>query len=265
MRLVCNLALGRVAKLTQLACIYPLAIASLALGSWLGARAFPTPYDWQYQVMTELASSRDNPIGHRPFCLGLSIACLLMIPSAGYIRRRLRSHAPYTATFGALAMIVGLVGVCGVGVERLVIVDINDSIPLGHQLLTIFGICGLFWGFICFSIASLVALYRGGRQYPLALAMALLIGHLPIIGASSCLLYLYVVPNDLGWVDPEWRDLGVPVYLSFAFWEWLIAYGFLVHSFLLVSMLPAQPPATERVADSRRVLVPQIANERMAA
>jgi len=251
MRLFCNIAAGRLSKAIQLAGIYPLAIASLAIGSWLGARAFPTPYDWQYQVMTELASSRDNPIGHRPFCLGLAIACLLMIPSAGYIRQRLRIHAPYTATIGAVAMIAGLLGVVGVGVERLVIFDLNDSVPLGHQLLTIFGIGGLFWGFIAFSIASLVSLYRGGRQYPLALALALLLGHLPIVGASSCLLYLYVVPNDLGWVDPEWRQLGVPVYLSFAFWEWLIAYGFLIHSFLLVAMLPSEAGVAREVQSPR--------------
>lgn len=264
MRAAWNLVAGRLSKSAQLCCIYPLAICSLAVGSWLGARAFPTPYDWQYQVMTELASSRENPMGHRPFCLGLALACLLMIPSAGYIRQRLRVHAPYTATLGALAMIVGLLGVFGVGVERLIVFDLSDSIPLGHQLLTIFGICGLFWGFIGFSIASLVSLYRGGRQYPLAMAMALLLGHLPIIGASACLLYLYVVPNDLGWVDPEWRELGVPIYLSFAFWEWLIAYGFLAHSYLLVAMLPAQPPATRRVADPQPVMASRIDRARAA-
>ena len=44
---------------------------------------------------------------------------------------------------------------------------------------------------------------------------------LPIIAICISQLSLYLSQRDLGWVDHSWRDEGVPVWQSMAFWQWL--------------------------------------------
>ena len=34
-------------------------------------------------------------------------------------------------------------------------------------------------------------------------------------------LWLYLEQRDVGWVDTNWREKGLPIWLSFAFWQWL--------------------------------------------
>ncbi|MCU0975852.1 MAG: hypothetical protein MUC71_06000 [Steroidobacteraceae bacterium] len=41
-----------------------------------------------------------------------------------------------------------------------------------------------------------------------------------LVGLGS--LGLYVLQRDTGWVKPDWRELGVPLWQSFAFWQWLM-------------------------------------------
>jgi len=63
-----------------------------------------------------------------------------------------------------------------------------------------------------------------------------------MIGAASSQAYLYFVPNKLGWVSPKWAELGVPLYLSFAVWEWLASVGVFAYLYLLLVLLPADEP-----------------------
>jgi hypothetical protein len=44
---------------------------------------------------------------------------------------------------------------------------------------------------------------------------------LPIIAVGLSQFLLYVGQRELGWVNTGWRELGVPLWLSFAFWQWL--------------------------------------------
>jgi hypothetical protein len=45
-------------------------------------------------------------------------------------------------------------------------------------------------------------------------------------------------------VGPSWREMGVPHYLSFAFWQWLTGVGIFVYLFLITVLLPAEVPVT---------------------
>jgi hypothetical protein len=44
---------------------------------------------------------------------------------------------------------------------------------------------------------------------------------LPILLAGCAQAYIFYVLPDLHWVGLAWRTRGVPVYLSFAVWEWV--------------------------------------------
>ncbi len=37
---------------------------------------------------------------------------------------------------------------------------------------------------------------------------------------TMLLLWLYLTQRELGWVDASWREKGIPIWLSFAFWQW---------------------------------------------
>jgi hypothetical protein len=57
--------------------------------------------------------------------------------------------------------------------------------------------------------------------------------------------WLFFDPNRPGWVSREWIALGIPVWLSFAFWEWLAICGLVLCICVLAFALPAK--SEERV------------------
>src|SRR5215472_5916439 len=75
----------------------------------LSASMFPENYDWRYRVISNLLSPRDNP-NYRwlPAC-GISVAALLMLPLAGYLRRHLEIASPGLALLSSGAFLAGIV------------------------------------------------------------------------------------------------------------------------------------------------------------
>lgn len=66
----------------------------------------------------------------------------------------------------------------------------------------------------------------------------------PITCTAASQQYLYLTQSDLGWVGPSWREMGVPLYLDFAFWRWLTGIGILVYLFVRTLPLRAEVPAS---------------------
>jgi len=60
---------------------------------------------------------------------------------------------------------------------------------------------------------------------------------IPLAGTSLTQLYLYLFSRGLGWVNLSWRDRGVPVALSIAFWEWLTCVLLVVYLMLLFRLI----------------------------
>lgn len=56
---------------------------------------------------------------------------------------------------------------------------------------------------------------QGGYVAPLLIVLT------PLVAIAVVQLTLYLGQRDLGWVDTGWREMGIPVWLSFAFWQWL--------------------------------------------
>jgi hypothetical protein len=77
-------------------------------------------------------------------------------------------------------------------------------------------------------------LRRRGRTFPGrpwiyagAIAGAAL---LPMMLVSLTQAYVSHALPQLPWVGLEWREKGVPAYLSFAFWEWVTCVVFSVYT-----------------------------------
>jgi hypothetical protein len=135
--------------------------------------------------------------------LGLSM--LALWPVVSFLRQR--SAWPIVALRTAIA--------CGVtlAIERLAFTHLSDLVPKAHELLALALFIGLY--------AGVLGLYaersRGKRRAPaVALAVAA-----PLVAIGLTQLALYLDPRDLGWPDPGWRASGIPVWWSFAFWQWL--------------------------------------------
>jgi hypothetical protein len=191
---------------------YLLATAVLAAGTVLAAARFPGGFDWAYTVMSALASAKHNPAGGAWFAGALALALGLLWPAAQRIRHEVRARG-FTPGYGHLALRIGLAGGIAVGLERLFIFHASSHLPKAHEALAVITFLSLYGG--------LFALYRERlRLSPQAFWPALALG-LPLIAIGVSLTFLYFDQRDLGWVDRRWRDFGIPVTLSFAFWQWI--------------------------------------------
>jgi len=217
---------------------YPLAMIVLFGGIGLSWQFFPGGFDWRYQTLSDLVARAKNPEGFRYYCAALVLAPLLVFPLCRYLRNAFAPTTPRTAAFSFHALRTGLGMMVIVGVERLTLTTLSDVIHKGHEYLAIVAFFGLFLGVVGFWLALARSLTRRWNWTPLQLFVLAMISASPLLGAIISQAYLYVVPNDLGWVGPHWAALGVPLYLSFAFWEWLASLAVWLYLYVILLLAP---------------------------
>lgn len=195
---------------------FALAFLAFAAGVVLSARAYPDgPYDWMYVVMSALASRKHNPAGGHWFAIGLGISMLALWPVVSHLRR---IAAPGGRRWPIVALRFAIL--CGVAmsIEWIVFDHLSDLLHKAHELLALGVFTGLYAGVLGLYAALLRQSVRGWT------GSLVLVAPLAAIGLTQ--LALYFDQRDLGWVDAGWRAMGVPVWLSFAFWQW-VAVGLL--------------------------------------
>ena len=75
----------------------------------LSASMFPESYDWRYRVISNLLSPRDNPNHYWLPACGMSVAALLILPFAGYLRRHFGITSPRAALLSSGVFVAGVV------------------------------------------------------------------------------------------------------------------------------------------------------------
>ncbi len=191
---------------------YLLATSLLTAGVGLAAARFPGGFDWAYTVMSALASAKHNPEGGAWFAGALALALGLLWPAAQRVRHEVLTRG-VTPGRGHLALRIGLLGGILVGLERLLIFHASSHLPKAHEVLAVLTFLSLYGG--------LFALFRERlRLHPQAFWPAVALA-VPLVAIGVSLAFLYFDQRDIGWVDRRWRDFGIPVTLSFAFWQWL--------------------------------------------
>lgn len=196
---------------------YVVALFIKCFGLIMAAQYYPGGFDWFYTVASALASHKHNPDGSVWFASSLSLSMLLLWFYLSSMKRELMLILP-EAGYAIVAIRIGLVFGFLLGVERLIIYDLSHMIDKAHELIAIFTLLGLYIGILSLLI-QFIQLKKNGI-FPLLLIAGVLVP-VGIIGLS-----IYIEQRDLGWVDTDWRMKGIPVWLSFAFWQWL-AIGFL--------------------------------------
>ena len=206
---------------------YALAVTTFWAGVGMAMRLFPTgPYDWMYTVVSTLASRKYNPVGGRWFSIALGLSMLALWPVASYLRRTV-GHRRWPI----LALRAGILFGVAVGVERLTFVRLSSLVHNAHEALAVGTFAGLY--------AGLLGLYgqrlRHGWTGWLVVAA-------PLVAIFIAQTVIYFDQRDLGWVDVNWRAMGVSPLLSFAFWQWLaVAFLWLGFGHILWSCSPADP------------------------
>lgn len=229
---------------------YPVGTLIFFGGGTLSALNLGGQFDWRYSPLSTLSSAVSNPHGFAYCCLGLIVSFSMALPVCGYLRSRCAPLAPKTARFAFRALATGCVGAIAVGCERLLTQSISLNTHKLHEVLSIVTFFGLLLGVPGFWLCLIRWLVRH-RGWPVwAVAVVLFLSAGPMIGTGLSQGYLYLFGADLGWVGPRWAELGVPLYLSFAFWEWLSAAGVFVYFFLIVALLPGEIPSSLKRSDN---------------
>jgi hypothetical protein len=190
---------------------FGLALAVFIGGLALAVGAYPGGFDWQYTVISRLASRKHNPDGSLWFSISLAVSMLLLWPVMERIRPR--GHGAWAGVARA-ALRAGLVFAALVGVERTLFRHLSDLVDKSHEALALLAFLSLYVGLLA---AHAQRAASGEAGWWRALAG---MGPLLLVGMGS--LGLYFLQRDVGWVKPDWRELGVPLWQSFAFWQWLM-------------------------------------------
>jgi hypothetical protein len=191
---------------------YVSALLVMCFGSIMAAQYFPGEFDWFYTVVSALASQKHNPVGSVWFAGGLSLSMLLLWLYVSSIKTRLSAMLP-AAGFAITAIRIGLIFGFLLAAESLLIHDLSHWIHKAHEGLALFCLLGLYVGVL----GLLVQFMRLKKSN--IIPVLLVVIPLVVIGITE--LWLYLDQRSEGWVDTDWREKGIPIWLSFAFWQWL--------------------------------------------
>lgn len=184
-------------------------------GMVLAGSNYPGGYDWPYTTISSLVYPERNPGGFlwARGGMGLCGACGLYW-TAWAARNRKR---------GAVRRAVGI---CALGFGYLCMMGcaLLPDIPRGHDALALAAFVSLCVGT---PLLSFELIHQRAKQRRLAGSPWLLAGIVaglafaPVLFAAFTQAYVSRALPTLPWVSPAWRARGIPVHLSFAFWEWV--------------------------------------------
>jgi hypothetical protein len=175
----------------------PLGVLIFWLGMCVAVRRFPSEYDWRYMTISMLLYPERNPAGHLWASIGLAVCGLCGLLWAVILIR------DGTRNIGILVVGYACMVSSSLLPERLI------PIPRGHEILAI-------TAFVCICAGLVRYAFQRGRAIIVA---AIPLG--PILLATITQFYLDIFRPELPWVGLVWRTRGLPLFLSFALWEWI--------------------------------------------
>ena len=200
----------------------PLGLLLFWAGILLAAQRYPSEYDWRYMTVSSLLAAEHNPVGYPWSRAGVALCGLFGFCWASLLGRR-RQRAGMLQGAGAVTVLrIGyFFTTCAAVLPESLL-----RVPKGHEALSIVAFVGVWSGMVSlmFQTIAQALLRRIGsssarsRWYAAVLVAAAM---LPILLAGAAQAYVYLEVPDLPWVSLAWRARGVPVYISFAFWEWV--------------------------------------------
>jgi hypothetical protein len=213
---------------------WALSVVVIGAGMFVSSLCYPEPFEWRFGLISTLLSYKDNPGGYLFATGAVVVAPLLLIPVFREISRAFRSRGPRLARAAYGIGIVGLAMAAVVGIDKMLFARFTNRVHKLHEILAGAAfVCLMIYGLMY----GLLYLRSPAPRWQRALTVALVI---PVpIGMAWSQWYLHNHRPELGWVGPDWKELDLPIVLSFAVWQWL----FLITGYvtLFVSLQTARP------------------------
>ncbi len=194
----------------------PLGVLAFWGGMLMAARRYPSGYDWRYMPVSHLLTPGRDPGGHLWATGGVVLCSLCGLCWATILARRWNLAGVEGRPSGIRAMQLGNICLmCSAVLPEWLL-----RVHKGHEIFAVLAFAGLCIGMIrlMFQTIKLTFLRRmrrsigHARLYAAILASAAVF---PILLAGFTQAYVHYVLPELHWVSLS------PVYLSFAFWEWV--------------------------------------------
>ena len=216
----------------QTLCATSLGVLAFWGGMSLAGRRYPTEYDWRYMTISSLVYADRNPHGYLWARGGIVLCGLAGLYWTTAVVRQGTQAGITKRPIGIWALGLGYLCMtcCALLPERLL------PIPKGHDSLALLAFVGICIGMVHSAFKAVERSVQSGNP---AGSPRLLAGMLagialsPLVLAALAQTYVSHALPGLPWVNLAWRARGVPVYLSFAFWEWVTCAVFSVYMVLL--------------------------------
>jgi hypothetical protein len=200
----------------------PFGVLAFWGGMALAARHYPAKYDWQYTPLSGLISPSRDPGGHLWASGGALLCGLCGFCWVAALVRKYKNQSAKERPGGTWPLRLGnFFMICSAVLPSKLL-----RVSKGHEILVTLAFAGLCLGMVSLTFQTVHRrlLRRTGaasgrpRFYAAVLAGGAVF---PIVLAGLAQAYVYYALPQLHWVNRTWRARGVPVYLSFAFWEWV--------------------------------------------
>ena len=215
-----NYFAGKITRRTLLGVVFPCMCVAYFGTLALAILLFPHSYDWRVLSVSQLLYPRRNPQFYAIAASGVVTTGVLLIPFAGYLRRRLHVAAPIGARIGAVSVMVGVICMILAGLISSQPVEGQSSFPKLHGIMGRVAGIGIGVGLVVFAACGVKGYFTmaTGRQlYPRSL---LVIWSVTILPAILVALMWQALRAHFHWLDPVHRALAGTVVWHLGIWEW---------------------------------------------
>jgi len=215
------------------------------VGLWIAMRRYPSEFDWSYMTISSLVYPDRDPGGYAWAWAGIVLCALGGLYWSAVLLCGQRQLPPPERAAGAWALGAGFVCMvcCALLPDRFI------PVPKGHETLAIAAFFGICIGTVQLAFHATKRSLRLRGHDPTGspqVFAGVLAGTalLPILLGGIVQAYVNYARPELPWVGLEWRARALPVYLSFAFWEWTSCAVLSVYIALLCAVGIDGPQAT---------------------
>ena len=236
--------------LRRVSCVVaPLGVLAFWGGMLMAARRYPSEYDWRYMTVSSLFSPGRDPGGYLWASGGAVLGGLFGLCWAAVLAQRNHEGAG-DRPGGIWALRLGhFCMVCSAVLPQWLL-----RVPKGHEILALVAFVGLCLGMVHLTFQAVERSFLRRTRRSVArsrLYAAVMAGSavFPILMAALAQAYVFYALPELPWVSLAWRARGVPVYFSFAFWEWLTCL--VLSAYMVILALTTHSHGSWRLDDPR--------------
>jgi hypothetical protein len=233
-----NFLCGDLTRRTMLLVLVPLILASYFGILCVASLLSPESYDWRYNSISQLLYARDNPEFHYIASISVAGFGVLMIPFAGYIRRRLRGAAPTASMAGAVVFFAGCICLTLAGLITSHPAHGMTRFPKLHDILARLSAINIGVGMVVFNVCGTKGYFRPKPGKPLHQRSLLVSWNLLTLPLVFIVVTWLVIRTYLKQSGPTYHAVVTSAAWKVGLWEWIGLPVVFLFLFCAVLFLP---------------------------